>query len=87
MDDGDYREAAQLFARVAERYPRTTQASDALYYRAYSLYRAGGSSSLSSALASLEELNRLYPSSAANRGDAGTLVRMVEYFRGQLSAP
>jgi len=73
MDDGDYREAAQLFARVAERYPRTTQASDALYYRAYSLYRAGGSSSLSSALASLEELNRLYPSSAANRGDAGTL--------------
>ena len=73
MDDGDYREAAQLFARVAERYPRTTQASDALYYRAYSLFRAGGSSSLSSALASLEELNRLYPSSAANRGDAGPL--------------
>ncbi|HEX6942687.1 MAG TPA: HEAT repeat domain-containing protein [Gemmatimonadaceae bacterium] len=73
MDDGDYREAAQLFARIAERYPRTTQASDALYFRAYSLYRAGGSSSLSSALAALEELNRLYPSSAANRGDAGTL--------------
>ena len=73
MDDGDYRGAAQLFARVAERYPRTTQASDALYYRAYSLFRAGGSSSLSSALASLEELNRLYPSSAANRGDAGPL--------------
>ena len=73
MDDGDYREAAQLFARIAERYPRTTQASDALYYRAYSLFRAGGSSSLSSALTALEELNRLYPSSAANKGDAGPL--------------
>ena len=73
MDDGDYREAAQLFARIAERYPRTTQASDALYFRAYSLFRAGGSSSLSSALTALEELNRLYPSSAANKGDAGPL--------------
>ena len=73
MDDGDYREAAQLFARIAERYPRTTQASDALYYRAYSLFRAGGSSSLTSALEALGELSRLYPSSAANRGDAGPL--------------
>jgi HEAT repeat protein len=73
MDDGDYREAAQLFARIAERYPRSTQASDALYFRAYSLFRAGGSSSLSAALTALEELNRLYPSSSANRGDASSL--------------
>jgi HEAT repeat protein len=73
LDDGDYREAASLFARVAERYPRTTQAADALYYRAYSLFRSGGSSSLTSALESLEALNRDYPSSAANRGDAGSL--------------
>ena len=73
MDDGDYREAAQLFGRIAERYPRTTQASDALYYRAYALFRAGGSSSLSAALEALEELNQKYPSSAANKGDAGPL--------------
>src|SRR5688572_13430901 len=73
LDDGDYREAARLFLRIAERYPRSAQAADALYYRAYALFRAGGNSSLSSALQSLEELNRNYPSSAANRGDAGPL--------------
>ena len=35
LADGDYREAAQLFGRVAERYPRSTQAPEALYWRAY----------------------------------------------------
>ena len=35
LADGDYREAAQLFGRVAERYPRSTQAAEALYWRAY----------------------------------------------------
>jgi HEAT repeat protein len=73
LDNGDFREAAQLFARIAERYPRSAYASDALYYRAYALFRAGGTSSLNSALSALEDLNRLYPSSSANRGDAGPL--------------
>jgi HEAT repeat protein len=73
LEDGDYREAAQLFARLAERYPRTAQASEALYFRAFSLFRAGGSTSLSSALEALTELNRLYPTSSSNRNDARSL--------------
>jgi len=73
MDDGDFREAAQLFAKLAERYPRTTQAAEALYWRAWALFRSGGSSSLSAALTSLADLNRLYPASNANRNDAGSL--------------
>jgi HEAT repeat protein len=73
LEDGDFREAAQLFARVADRYPRSAQAAEALYWRAWSLFRTGGSSNLSAALASLNDLNRLYPSSAANKGDAGNL--------------
>lgn len=73
FEDGDYRGAAQLFARLADRYPRTTQASEALYFRAFSLFRAGGSSNLSSALEALTELSRVYPTSSHNRNDAGSL--------------
>lgn len=73
LEDGDFREAAQLFARLAERYPRSAQAAEALYWRAFALYRNGGSSSLTSALTALSDLNRLYPTSAVNRNDAGSL--------------
>jgi HEAT repeat protein len=73
MDDGNFRDAARLYARIAERYPRTTLASDALYNQAFALYRIGNSSSLSNALEALRDLDRLYPSSNANKGDAGSL--------------
>ena len=73
LDDRDYREAADLFQQVYERYPRSSQAPSALYWRAYALSRVGGSSSLSAALKSLGDLNRLYPSSSVNRNDAGNL--------------
>lgn len=77
LDDGDFREAAQLFARLAERYPRSTQAADALYWRAYALFRAGNTSNLTGALAALNDLSRLYPGSNANRNDAGSLRARV----------
>jgi HEAT repeat protein len=77
LQDGDFREAARMFARVAERYPRSSQAPDALYWQAFALYKAGSSSSLSSALGALNDLNRLYPSSSANRNDAGSLRQRV----------
>lgn len=73
LDDGDFREAAQLFAALADRYPRTAQAAEALYWRAWALYRSGGSSNLTAALASLSDLYRLYPTSNAHRNDAGPL--------------
>lgn len=73
MQDGDYRRAADLYATIATRYPRAAQAADALYWRAFALFRAGSVSNLEAALSSLNELNRLYPSSGANRNDAGPL--------------
>ncbi len=73
LDEQDFSRAARLFAQVAERYPKTTQAPEALYWRAYALFRSGGSSNLSAALASLSQLGRVYPASAAYRGDAGSL--------------
>ena len=77
LQDGDFREAARMFARIVERYPRSAQAPDALYWQAYALYKAGSSSNLSAALDALNDLNRLYPSSSANRGDAGSLRQRV----------
>jgi HEAT repeat protein len=73
FEDGDFREAARLFARLAERYPRSAQAPEALYWRAFSLFRAGNSSNLSDALTALDDLKRLYPSSSANQNDGATL--------------
>jgi HEAT repeat protein len=73
LNDGDYVEAARLFARVAARYPKTPQAAEALYWRSWSLYRAGGTNNLSAAMTSLNDLQRLYPSSTVNRNDAGSL--------------
>lgn len=73
FEDGDFREAARMFARIAERYPRSSQAPEALYMQAFALFRTGNSSSLASGLEALRDLDRLYPTSAANRGDAGSL--------------
>ncbi len=77
LQDGDFREAAQMFARIVERYPRSAQAPDALYWQAYALYKAGSSSNLSAALEALNDLNRLYPSSGANRSDGRSLRQRV----------
>jgi len=73
FQNGDYREAAQRFARLADRYPRSAQAAEALYWRAFALFRTGSQSNLAAALAALNDLNRLYPSSSANQNDAGSL--------------
>jgi HEAT repeat protein len=77
LEAGDFREAARLFSRIAERYPRSAQAPEALYWQAFALFRAGNSSNLTSALTALNDLNRLYPSSSANRNDAGSLRQRV----------
>ena len=42
INDGDYRRAAALFQQLADRYPKSQYAGDALYWRAFALYRRGG---------------------------------------------
>src|SRR4051812_10820018 len=41
VTDGDYRRAANLLKQVADKYPDSKTASDALYWRAWSLHRLG----------------------------------------------
>jgi len=76
LNDGDYRRAATLFRQIAEDYPSSRYAGDALYWQAFSLYRRGGSGDLHAALDALEAQRSKYPS-AATHGDAAALATRI----------
>src|SRR5258705_183073 len=61
LTDRDFKRAAMLFAMVAERYPDSEFAPDALYYRAYALYQSGTSRELELAVQSLDRQATRYP--------------------------
>jgi HEAT repeat protein len=73
----DYRAAANLFAQIPVRYPRSGYAADALYWQAFALYRAGGDRDLRQALAALRLLRERYPK-AATQGDAAALEPRIQ---------
>ena len=81
LNDGDYRRAADLFRRIAERFPTSSYAGDALYWQAFALYRRGGTDDLHAALESLQQQKARFPS-AATHGDADALVTRI---RGELA--
>jgi TolA-binding protein len=81
LNRGDYRSAAQSFARIVERYPDSAYASDALYWEAYARYSLGEKGDLRSALAALEAQRTRFPK-ASTRGDADALAVRV---RGALA--
>jgi HEAT repeat protein len=81
LNRGDYRIAAQSFARIVERYPQSAYAADALYWEAYAEYRLGEKSDLRSALNALETQRTRFPK-ASTRGDADALAVRV---RGALA--
>lgn len=72
LNRGDFRRASELFQQVRSRDPRAPIAADALYWHAYANYRAGGSTGLETALASLTTLRSEYPRASIN-GDARDL--------------
>jgi HEAT repeat protein len=69
MARGDYRGAAELFRSVTRRFPTSMRLSEAMYYEAFALYRAG---ELSEARGALDLLRSRFPQQAA-RGDANAL--------------
>ncbi|MDB4888239.1 MAG: hypothetical protein JWL61_94, partial [Gemmatimonadetes bacterium] len=52
---------ATLFQQVIDRYPDSEFAPDALYYRAYALYKSGNSNDLKSAVLALDRQATRYP--------------------------
>jgi HEAT repeat protein len=88
LNDGDFKRAATLFATVAERFPDSEFAPDALYYRAYALYRSGASRELELAVQSLDRQATRYPK-AGTLNDAKQLrasIRAEQAKRGDGNA-
>ena len=69
MSRGDYRGAAELYRSALRRYPGSMRLSEAMYYEAFALYRAGD---LAKARGALDTLRDRFPQ-AASRGDANAL--------------
>ncbi|HEU4748766.1 MAG TPA: HEAT repeat domain-containing protein [Gemmatimonadaceae bacterium] len=81
LNRGEYRRAAQLFGDITQRFPNSAYAADARYWKAFALYRIGGTSDLREALAALESDGRRYYQ-ASLKADAATLASRI---RGALA--
>jgi HEAT repeat protein len=85
LNDGDFRKASQLFQTVVDRYPDSEFAPDALYWRAYALFRgASGSRDLDLAMQALDRQVSRYPK-AGTLSDANQLrasIRAEQARRG-----
>src|SRR6185503_560218 len=60
LNRGEYRRAAQLFGDITQKFPNSAYAADARYWRAFALYRIGGTNDLREALTSLQDSGRAY---------------------------
>ncbi|MEP6999290.1 MAG: HEAT repeat domain-containing protein [bacterium] len=84
LTDGDFKRAATLFATVADKYPDSEFAPDALYYRAYALFKSGTSRELEMAVSTLDRQAIRYPK-AGTLNDAKQLrasIRSEQAKRG-----
>jgi hypothetical protein len=77
LNDNNYRRAADLFAQLIARYPRSTHAGDAYFWQAFALSRLRGTDNLQKAMQLLESQERLHPR-ASTRGQAEELYVRVQ---------
>jgi HEAT repeat protein len=83
LNDEDYRRASRLFLQITDRYPRSAYAAQALYFRAFALYRLGREADLRDALDALEEHKSRFPN-ASTKGDAQQLTVRIQGRLAQL---
>ena len=76
LNRGAYVEAANGFAEIVQRYPKSVYAGDALYWQAFAQSKIGERRSLQAALAALDAQKANYPD-AATRGDADALAARI----------
>ena len=68
----DFQRAADLFAQIRSRYPRSGYAADSYYFQAFALQRLGGNAREQRALALLDQQRDRHPD-AASRSDSDQL--------------
>jgi HEAT repeat protein len=76
LNRGRYAGAADLFASIYNKYPRSTYAGDAYYWQAYALHRRGNDESLHRALEVLTQQRKKAPG-ASTRSDADQLATRI----------
>lgn len=76
LNRGEYARASTLFQTLQQKFPRSRVAPAALYWRAFSLYRAGSTEDLNAALEALNAQKEQYPD-AATDADVATLRTRV----------
>jgi HEAT repeat protein len=81
LNRGEYRRAAQLFGDITQKFPNSAYAADARYWRAFALYRLGGTNDLREALPLLQSTSRYRQASLQT--DAPVLATRI---RGALAA-
>ena len=83
LSDGSYDRAAELFAQVRAKYPKSTYAADAYYWEAFALSRDGSSARLRRAVSLLDAQAKEYASAGTVKsGEARTLATRL---KGQLA--
>lgn len=75
ISEEGWRDAAYYFRTLTERYPNSAYAGDALYWQAFALQRAGGSSDIRTAVRALETQRDHYAQSATyTSGESSALM-------------
>ncbi|HEX9220654.1 MAG TPA: HEAT repeat domain-containing protein [Gemmatimonadaceae bacterium] len=82
LNRGEYRRAAQLFGDITQKFPNSAYAADARYWRAFALYRLGGTSDLHEALNVLQDTGSSFRQARLST-DAPVLATRI---RGALAA-
>jgi HEAT repeat protein len=77
LNQREYRKAADLFAQIPGRFPRSGYAPDAFYWQAFALYRLGGEPQLRAALEALRRQRERF-ADAATKGDAAALEQRIQ---------
>jgi HEAT repeat protein len=88
LNSNDYRKAANLFQQLVDRYPAAPKAEDALYWRAWALFRIGRDSrstaDLDDARATLDRYNKRYGKDAKLATDANDLYASIRAAQASL---
>jgi HEAT repeat protein/TolA-binding protein len=77
LNRGNYRRASDLFGEIVQKYPASSYAPDALYWKAFALYRIGTTAELNAARQALDTQKSRYAEAYA-RSDGASLASRIQ---------